>query len=184
MITSFKRLLLLGTALLGLSGATAALAAEGWYDGQRWRALHEDTRYLARLEYDRPALASGEQDKALPLRPVSVRVRSESSARSDKRDRDDPRVVYVPVYRDQPRGAMRVAIGGVVLRWAEGFDPGQQAGWLAARGLKLIDAPEGVDWVLVASEPGLASVQLAKTLHESAEVRSASPNWWRPTSKR
>lgn len=165
---------ILGCLTLLMTGVLA-MAGDGWYDGERWRALHEDSRQLAVLQLDRNDLSA--------QRVRSVRLQSATAISLESQDAATS-TVRVPVFRDHPGGPVRVAIGGVLLRLSDKLSTQEQADWLVAEGLSIIDAPEGVNWILVASPPGRPSIDLANRLYLMPDVVQASPNWWRPTTRR
>src|SRR6056297_2531148 len=175
MLTPIFRELVRATVLLAVCGAPA-LACEGWYDGQRWRALHEDSDSIARL-----VVESANQVDRVSAQPathprlVKVEIQSKKELPTASAEPND-NIVYVPVYRDHPGGPIRVAIGGVIIRFAKDVDARQQADWVADQGLVVISSPDALDWILVASEAGSASVELANRLHQLPEVQNASPN--------
>lgn len=155
--------------------ASGCMAGNGWYDGERWRALHTDSRQVAQLELDVNEL-SVQRVRSVSLRPATdVRLESADT---------DGSVAQVPVFRDHRGGPVRVAIGGVLLQLSEKLSAQEQADWLANEGLSIMDAPEGVGWILVASPPGQPSIELANRLYKLPDVVQASPNWWRPTTRR
>ncbi|TVQ29017.1 MAG: hypothetical protein EA370_15840 [Wenzhouxiangella sp.] len=174
--TNYITKLLIAASMMMASGLT--LAADGWYDGERWRALHEDPRQVARLEMD-PA----SDGQVVGARVRSVRLQSAATASLESQPSAD-RVIQVPVFRDHPGGPVRVAIGGVLVQFSEKLSAEQRADWLAREGLTVLDAPAGLPWMLVASQPGRSSLELANRLHGKPEVIQASPNWWRETARR
>lgn len=151
------------------------MAGDGWYDGERWRALHEDSRQTARLEMD------GNAPNAQRVRSVSLQSTADLNLETGD---TDPSVIEVPVFRDHPGGPIRVAIGGVLVQLSDMLSTQEQADWLAGQGLSVVDAPEGVNWIVVASPPGHPSIDLANRLYKMPDVVQASPNWWRPTTPR
>lgn len=183
MLTPIFRTLVRATVLLAVCGAPA-MACEGWYDGQRWRALHEDPDNIARLVVESAnAVERGSAKPAGFPGAVKVEIQSKNVLSTESAEPND-KVAHVPVFRDQPGGPIRVAIGGVIIRFAKDVDARQQASWVADQGLVVISSPDALDWILVASEAGSASVELANRLHQLPEVQNASPNWWRPVSRR
>lgn len=165
-------------AALMMMASGLSFAADGWYDGERWRALHEDPRQVARLEMD-PA----SDGQVIEMRVRSVHLQSAVTA-SLESQRSAGRMIQVPVFRDHPGGPVRVAIGGVILQFSEKLSAEQQANWLAQEGLIVLEAPEGLPWMLVASQPGRPSLELANRLYQKPEVIQASPNWWREAARR
>jgi hypothetical protein len=155
--------------------AGGCMAGNGWYDGERWRVLHEDSRQVARLELHGNDLSA--------QRVSSVSLQPASALRLERKNTDGS-VVQAPVFRDHRGGPIRVAIGGVLLQLSDTLSTQEQADWLATEGLSIMDAPEGVGWILVNSPPGQPSIDLANRLYKLPDVVQSSPNWWRPTTRR
>jgi hypothetical protein len=174
-VNNFTKILS-GAALL-LSGSLV-VAGHGWYDGERWRTLHEDPRQVARLELDMETIGGVGSSRVR-----SVSLQSVESARMQALPSDQS-ISQVPVFRDRPGGPVRVSVGGVIVRFTDLMSAHDQADWLAQEGLTVIGESVELGWVLVASPPGWPSLDLANRLHEMSEVAQASPNWWRPTTRR
>jgi hypothetical protein len=172
---NFTRILS-GAAML-LSGGLAA-ADGGWYDGDRWRGLHEDPRQVARLELGSEMPAGDGSPRVL-----SVSLQSVETARMQGLQSEHS-IVQVPVFRDRPGGPQRVSVGGVIVRLSDALSAQERADWFDREDLTVIEEPAGLGWVLVASQPGWPSLDLANRLYEMSEVVQASPNWWRPTTRR
>lgn len=93
----------------------------------------------------------------------------------------------LPVFRegDSPAGRRMIPIGGVVVQFQTDWSPTQIAQWLDQKGLQVQQQLNlRGNWYLIRSEAGIASVNLANAIHESNEVLSASPNWWKATATR
>lgn len=90
-----------------------------------------------------------------------------------------------PVYAQGSTRAGRLMAlpGGVLVKFKPEWSRAQIDAWLAARGLVAGHPLNfGVNWFLVQTAPGAASLAAANAIYESGEVLSASPNWWMQTS--
>ena len=152
-------------------GETAADTTLFWYDGGRRRALSLDSSQLA--DFRRSAKDA--------IRPAGDVEKSVGGAL--------PKDVS-PVLRnaDAPPSAIRALPGGVLItlktlprgddaahREAQAREELQRLG---LEPMRAIDPAQRI-W-LVASAPGLASLELANRLHESGAFEAATPNWWLP----
>lgn len=155
--------------------AASPAPSEGlyWYEEGRRRALKVDAAQVADF------VRKDESARRMPLR---------ASRDSEKSPAGLPDGVS-PVLRDAGApGRPRALPGGVIVTLKSapaGNDAGarhaQALAQLAAAGLQPLRAldPGARRW-LVASPPGLASLELANRLHESGEFAAAAPNWWQP----
>lgn len=147
-----------------------------WYDGGKPREAQLDEALIA--EFD-----GRSETAATPvLRSSGVRI---------WRQQDDAATRAVatgkasPVFRDSEGGAMRALPGNVIVRLDPGWNASQVRDWLAASGLtELRRLPIGGNVLVVASPPGLASLELANRLQLSGKVISAQPEWWEQRSPR
>ncbi len=75
--------------------------------------------------------------------------------------------------------------GGAVATFPAGWDRARIDTWLAAQGTRVVE-PVVIEanMYLVASDPGLASIELANRLHQSGEIVACTPNFWREVSTR
>lgn len=95
--------------------------------------------------------------------------------------------VSSPVYREgtSPAGRLMALPGDVMIRFKPDWSDGQVRDWASAKGLTLVRKLNITgQWYLVASPAGIASLELANTLHQSGELLSATPNWWKQTVTR
>jgi len=137
-----------------------------WYDGTRRRPLRLDPAWIA--DFGAAARSAPEA----PRSPLRRSIGGEKALESLPADAS-------PVFRDEA-GTPRALAGGVIVRLREADVPRARER-LAEAGLvpvRPID-PEGRSW-LVASPPGLPSLELANQLHEGGVFESAAPNWWQP----
>lgn len=92
-----------------------------------------------------------------------------------------------PVFRegDSPAGRLMALPGGVIVQFKPDWTDGQVNAWLTSKALtaKQRLAIRG-NWYVLHSSAGQAALDLANAIHESGEVVSASPNWWKETVTR
>lgn len=92
-----------------------------------------------------------------------------------------------PVFRegDSPAGRLMALPGGVIVQFKPDWTDTQVSAWLASKALtaKQRLAIRG-NWYVIHSSAGQAALDLANAMHESGEVVSASPNWWKETVTR
>lgn len=75
--------------------------------------------------------------------------------------------------------------GGVVVTFQPDWDRARIDAWLAAHDLRIAeDVAPAANMFLVATPPGLESVEIANRLHESGELVESTPNVWRQASTR
>jgi hypothetical protein len=164
-----------------------------WYDGEQRRALALDDTRVADFRKTGGAAnvdggtssGSGPVGKGIdartPLRPKSAVEKGPDGGLPEG---------VSPVLHEAsaPRSQVQALPGGVVVTLKE-RPAGANAAEREARARKELAAAQlepvrAIDpflrtW-LVASPPGLESLELANRLHESGAFESASPNWWRP----
>lgn len=149
---------------------TASGSSHVWYDGGKPRQLQLDEALVAEF--------NGQTESAATpvLRSNGVRIwrrQDEAATRAVAAGKGSP------VFRDSEGGAMRALPGNVIVRLDPAWSAAQVSGWLAANGLtELRRLPLGPNVVVVASPPGMASLELANRLQESGKVVSAQPDWW------
>lgn len=171
------------------------LAAEShWYDQGERRSLHADPDQIAEVSF-RESAAITRQASTAPTRTVSgIRLISSKEPSQANNQQGQTEVqgatvtqtttLQVPVFRDQPRGAIRVAIGNVLLQLPQNWSDQQRASWLAEQKLTLVREIPDLNLLIIASEPGYPNIELANRLAALPEVISASPDWWQPVSLR
>lgn len=179
------------TLVLALS--TPLLAAENyWYDGSERRSLYVDPDQQAEISFTQSGAVT-RQAGTEPVRRLSgivlVNRNETSSTPRETVETKGSTLVQtttqrVPVFRDQARGAIRVAAGNVILQLPESWSAEQKSLWLNEQELTLISEIPELNLLVIASEPGYPGIELANRLAELPEVISASPDWWQPVSRR
>ncbi len=92
-----------------------------------------------------------------------------------------------PVFHEGGSAAGRLMAlpGGVLVNFKADWTTQKVNDWAAAKGLAVDSKLAiGQNWYLIKSAPGQASLDLANQIHQSGEVVSASPNWWKEISTR
>lgn len=90
-----------------------------------------------------------------------------------------------PVFRTSPAARLMALPGGVVVTFKPEWTDAQVREFASAKGLEVQQRLEITgNWYVLKTEPGLASLETANRLHESGEVVSATPNWWKETVTR
>ena len=146
--------------LLAMVPAITLAQSRYWCDGSVTRPLWQDPHWVADFS-------------KFPADPASVLRLSGTS--------DGPDHHQSPVFRDSAnsQGQARALPGGVLLRFRANQGPAEQALLASIHGIRLTRGigTSGRLW-LVASGPGLESLELANRLCESGDFESAAPNWW------
>jgi hypothetical protein len=96
--------------------------------------------------------------------------------RADGPLKDVPSMLQSPVLRDES-GRARALPGGVLLVIDAALDDAAARALIERHGAVAVRRVAGPVW-LVASPPGLASLDLANRLAETGVFGSAQPNWW------
>lgn len=92
-----------------------------------------------------------------------------------------------PLFRegDSPAGRLMGLPGGIIVQFQTHWNEIQITQWLVVRGLPLGErlGIQG-NWYAIPTPAGEIALEIANQLHESGEVVSASPNWWKSIAKR
>lgn len=153
--------------LLALALAPCSVPAQQryWYDGQTRRLLWVDAARTADFSGDSGARAS-------VVQPSQV-VKSTAPAS--------------PVFSDSADlgGTPRALPGGVIVELKPGTDDAGRRVLFARHGVEPVRQVDGSGRVwLVATPPGLPSLDAANRLYESGDFAAAAPNWWRPRTRK
>ena len=92
-----------------------------------------------------------------------------------------------PLFRegDSPAGRLMGLAGGIIVQFQPHWTVNQITEWLAARGLPLGERLEiQGNWYSIPTPAGDIALETANQLHESGEVISATPNWWKAMAGR
>lgn len=92
-----------------------------------------------------------------------------------------------PLFRegDSPAGRLMGLPGGIIVQFHPHWSVTQIAQWLTAHGLPLGErlAIQG-HWYSIPTPAGMIALETANQLHESGDVISATPNWWKAMAGR
>ena len=147
--------------LLGATAVDGQAQQRYWYDGEWRRPLWADETVVADF-----SAARGEKSKV--LRPAAIAKGGEPTS---------------PVFRDGPgeKSRTRALPGGVIVTLKTGPGEDRRDALFARHGLQPVrEIGSGSGMWLVASPPGVASLDLANRLYESGDFKAAAPNWWQP----
>lgn len=170
---------ILALAAFATQACAQVKAAPGdyvWYDGGKPRQLQLDSTMVA--EFGDRADSAGDP----VMRGNGVRIwRQQDQAAT----RAAASGAVSPVFRDSEGGAMRALPGNVIVRLDPSWSGQQVADWLRENRLSEVRRlPIGGNVLVLASPPGLASLEMANRLQRSGQVISAQPEWWQQRSTR
>ncbi|MGH1357311.1 MAG: hypothetical protein ACRBC3_00970 [Burkholderiaceae bacterium] len=159
---------------LGGNGGAGKLPTSGqnatyWYDGTRKRMLTIDHSSIA--------------DFGSVMNPKSAPEITRADLLSSKISSDHQ---TSPMLRSAESGQLTGALaGGVLVRLTRPMameDAEAVANAFGAQVRRPLGSPvaAGHDLWLFDSPAGLESLELANRIHESGQVKSAAPNWWKP----
>lgn len=185
-ISVFAVMLTMGCALnAGVRDASAAQPYH-WYDGDKKRTVYLDETMIADFNPRPDTAAKAASASGLSAgRTVSGvrlwKVSSGSATLALKTVRSrDLTGKYSPVFRDGwTTGQMRALPGNVIVQFASEWDEARINKWVSDQG-QSIDrkASFGTNFYILATPPGIASLEIANALFETGDVLLASPNWW------
>lgn len=165
-----------------------------YYDGELKRTVWLSNELLAEigpsedgrarvLGFDNAAEQRAEPQ--LGVRLWRVRAAQGIEAASRELTREALRFSVVLHESASSRSPMSALPGGVLATFAADWDRARIEAWASARGM---GTPTPVvaeaNIYMLATAPGLASIELANRLHESGELVSCTPNVWREASTR
>lgn len=140
-----------------------------WYDGSRKRMLTIDRSSIADF---------GSLTKPKSAPEITTSEILSSKAKSDSRTS--------PMLRNAQSGQLAGALaGGVLVRMTRAVEAEDAQAMAKAFGATVkhplgTATSVGHELWLFDSPAGLASLELANRIHESGQVKSAAPNWWKP----
>ena len=141
---------------------TAKSSSHFWYDGEQRRELSIDSTTIARF-------VPGEK---AALVAKGLTVKNEKSVTTN----DSPVLIDGGLKRGLP--------GGVIVTLLRAMPDDQAIALLKSAGLEPVKALQDSKVWLVASAPGMASLELANRLHESRQFAASQPNWWTQKTKK
>jgi len=159
-----------------------------WYDGERRREIAIDPEVVVEYEPTDESLESIRT--ALPdAEPVSRsgrarlwRVPASASNGSvvEALAAARPGGHFAPVYLDKPTraGAVRAVTGRIIVKFAGATSDAEARAWAEERGLafeRRLPLVEPVHVFRTGDDP----IEVANEIHESGDVVSAQPDWWK-----
>lgn len=168
--------------------------AIAYYDGATRRTLYVSSEAVAEFapsDASRDALLGArsgyaELEHAQPaVRVWRVGELQDADAFARGLTQDGAR--FSPVLHEGPSSRMPMLAlpGGVIATFDAAWSRAAVDAWLAGQGLAAErELVAGSGMFLVPTEPGLESVDVANRLHETGELISCTPNWWRQATLR
>ncbi len=184
----------------GVQLADAVTESVQWFDGKRYRTAWLSETEVMELVPSPSESTSGEVATGVNLRRVSTGARLVKDAGRVRIWRLDAAVEgraaarktvartagLTPVFYSSSTGGVRMALpGDLLVNFQDDMSDEQVRVWAAAKSLTIVRAqlPEARVYLL-AVEPGLAGLALAKQLNLEPEIEWAIPNWWREIGRR
>ena len=181
----------------GASSAAALTQAYTWYEGQQKHTVWINPSLMA--EFDPPAT---EDKSAMKQAIPTARALHRKSAGMRLWQLDgstapvgmarslntrSPQGKYSPVLHDNPSASsrMRALPGNIIVYLQPSWSESQVNTWLKSHGLEVVKKLDiGTNIYILKTDPGLAALELANSLHQSGEVVAAFPDWWQETMAR
>lgn len=173
--------------LSGSAAIAAGPAGDYYYDGAQKRALLLDDTLVAAFGAASTAVKSalpGAQTAKVNGGATIYRIQAGSYKSAQAAA---PGAAVSPVFHEGGSSAGRLMAlpGGVLVNFKADWTAQQVTDWAAAKGLAVDKKLAiGQNWYVIKSAPGQASLDIANQIHQSGEVVSASPNWWKEVSTR
>ena len=161
-----------------------------WYDGDREQRVWLNPQVVA--EFNPGAVGESAMQRAhAGARVISTKHRqaavrlwlldntAESAIRGLKTNH--PQGSYSAVFHDGPvsTGRMRALPGNIIIHLDPKWTQAAANNWLSARKLEIVKKLEiGPNIYVIKTGPGLEALETANALHQSGEVKVASPDWW------
>lgn len=161
-----------------------------WHDGDRTLKLFHQKALVAEFS-QQPALS-----RSVPARSIKqqgnariLNLGSETRATQSlvkARGAADSASTYSEVFADEREGGrLRALPGDIIVQFEDTLSEADIEKFAKSKELKLLRKLEfQANTYLIASPPGMASLELANQLYEEEGVRQSSPNWWVETSAR
>lgn len=188
--TVFMRMALMALALCILSGSAAVAAGPAgdyYYDGGQKRALLLDDTLVAAFGTVPAAVKSALPGaQATKIHGGATIYRAQAGSYKTVLG-VAPGAAVSPVFHEGGSSAGRLMAlpGGVLVNFRSNWTEQQVNDWAAAKGVAIDKKLAiGQNWYMLKSASGQASLDLANQIHQSGEVVSASPNWWKEVSTR
>lgn len=173
----------LATALFLVMGITSTAGAANlyYYNGSSQQRIAPEPSQVAEFAPYSQGSAARSAGPAQAWKFINLRLASDALAAGGTGAKTSP------VFRegDSPAGRLMALPGGIIIQFKPSWSDSQVAAWLAAKGLSVEQrlAIRG-NWYVIKTAAGMAALELANAIHESGEVVSSAPNWWKATSPR
>lgn len=184
-------------ATRGVAPSTPLTQTYTWHDGEREHTVWINPALVA--EFDPPVAENTSRLKqaaptarALPGKGVGMRLwqldgTTAPAGMTRSLNASHPQGKYSPVLHDSPSASsrMRALPGNIIVYLNPAWSEAQVTAWLQTRGLIVVKKLDfGTNIYILKTDPGLAALELANTLHRSGEVVAAFPDWWQEAAMR
>lgn len=172
----------IGILIATLSFNVTAETTTHYYDGNTQHAIKLQPNLVAEFASNASAQARSTENANTKRPFVTIRKnvplasRAAGSATSQS-----------PVFRegDSPAGRLMALPGGVIVNFKPDWTDDQIQLWAKTHSYVIKQKLNILgNWYVIDTPPGLISLQTANDIHETGEVLSASPNWWKQTVTR
>jgi hypothetical protein len=144
-------------------GAAPSTGQHHWHSGSERRALRLDRALQADFSLARPEKSAVLRASGSPLKDVPAALQS-------------------PVFRDES-GRPRALPGGVIVLFDAPLPEDAARATIERHGARIARRIGERTWLL-ASDPGMAALELANRLHATGAFAAAEPNWWIERTKK
>jgi hypothetical protein len=170
-----------------MSGFAAQASSGYYYDGANKRTITLEPALVAEFSIAAQRSINGSRvsglasadKKFITLHPVSTNAPPSSKSKAFSTGTPASLVFHEG---SSTAGRLMALPGGVIVHFKPEWSNDQISNWLSSKSYIVRQklAIKG-NWYVIQSPSGQASLDLANQIHESGEVLSASPDWWKET---
>lgn len=180
-------MLTMGCSLNAKVSDAGAAQSYHWYDGDKQRTVYLDATMIADFNPQSDVAAKAAKSASLSTgKKVGAAMLWKLDASSEESTLNVSKSLvqkgaYSPVFRNSQAGSeMRALPGGVIVQFASDWDEARIEQWVSDQGQSIDSkAAFGTNFYILATPPGMESLETANRLYETGEVLLASPNWWK-----
>ncbi|GMR21140.1 MAG: hypothetical protein BMS9Abin36_1739 [Gammaproteobacteria bacterium] len=160
-----------------------------WYDGDKKRSITVNSNVIAefgRGESVVKDVISGARD-VTPKVPAGARLWDVSEGGGAAKAMEAvSNIKASPVFHDgrSTSTSRRALPGGIIVTFKDGWDAQRVQDWAKSRNLTIESKMNFGNIYVIATDVGMSALTLANQIHESGEVVSAQPNWWKEITTR
>jgi len=168
------------------SNNRAAGAVYYWYDGDTKRTITVNSNVIAEFSRGESAIknaVSGAREVTLRV-PAGARLWDVSEGGGVSKAAVAGKTS--PVFHDGRSIATsrRALPGGIIVTFKDGWDTARVQDWAKSKNLTIKSKMNFGNIYVIDTDVGMSALTLANQIHESGEVVSAQPNWWKEVTTR